>query len=142
MKPVRIDERFSVCGQIKPGDVDGLARAGYTTIIINRPDGEGFLQPKASAISAAATDAGLNCVHIPMRGLGIDEDTIRTFQKTLAESAGPVLAFCASGTRSLSLWAISQVLDGRMAKGDLVRFGIDRGFDLSGAVAWLTAHGH
>lgn len=142
MKPVRIDERFSVCGQISPRDVEGLARAGYTTVIINRPDCESFCQPKASAIASAAADAGLGCAHIPVRGPDITEQTVRTFQKTLAESAGPVLAFCASGTRSLCLWAIGEVLDGRMAKADLIRFGADRGFDLSGAVAWLTAHGH
>ncbi|MGB3389026.1 MAG: TIGR01244 family sulfur transferase [Pseudaminobacter sp.] len=141
MKPVQIDERLAVCGQISPQDISGLAQAGYTTIVNNRPDGEGFLQPTASAIADAAGKAGLRSAHLPVRGPDITEQLVRDFQKTLAESAGPVVAFCRSGTRSLTLWAIGEVLDGRMAKADLMQFGARHGFDLSGGVAWLATHG-
>ncbi|WP_246727815.1 TIGR01244 family sulfur transferase [Chelativorans sp. Marseille-P2723] len=106
MKPVQIDERLAVCGQISPQDISGLAQAGYATIVNNRPDGEGFLQPTASAIADAAEKAGLRSAHLPVRGPDITEQLVRDFQKTLAESAGPVVAFCRSGTRSLTLWAI------------------------------------
>ena len=141
MKPVQIDERLAVCGQISPQDISGLAQAGYATIVNNRPDGEGFLQTTASAIADAAEKAGLRSAHLPVRGPDITEQLVRDFQKTLAESAGPVVAFCRSGTRSLTLWAIGEVLDGRMAKTDLMQFGARHGFDLSGGVAWLATHG-
>src|SRR5690606_10504343 len=141
MKPVQIDERLAVCGQISPQDISGLAQAGYATIVNNRPDGEGFLQPTASAIADAAEKAGLRSAHLPVRGPDMTEQLVRDFQKTLAESAGPVVAFCRSGTRSLTLWAIGEVLDGRMAKTDLMQFGARHGFDLSGGVAWLATHG-
>lgn len=141
MKLVRISERFSVSEQINPEDVEGLARAGYVAVVNNRPDCEADCQPPASAIAAAAADAGLSSTHIPVRGPDITEETVRAFQQAVAGSSGPVLAFCRSGTRSLTLWSIGEVLDERMAKSDLIPFGAERGFDLSGAVAWLAANG-
>lgn len=141
MTPVMIDERLSVCGQIGAKDVAMIAASGFTALINNRPDGESFGQPKASAIAEAAANAGLRCAHIPVRGRDITEESVRQFRQTLADSDGPVLAFCRSGARSLTLWAIGQVLDGRMTEDDLIRYGAERGFDLSTAVAWITANG-
>lgn len=138
VKPVAINERFAVCGQIRPKDVPDLARAGYAAIVNNRPDGEVFLQPSGSAISAAAAQAKIDSFHIPVTGPDITEGKVRMLQKVLADSRGPVLAFCRSGSRSLILWAIGEVLDGRMTKEELVPFGAERGFDLSRAVGWLT----
>lgn len=141
VEPVTINERFAVCGQIGPKDVPELARAGYATIVNNRPDGEALFQPDAAAIAAAAARAAVESVHIPVSGPDITEATVRAFQQTLAESRGPALAFCRSGSRSLILWAIGEVLDGRMAREDLIPFGSERGFDLSRAVDWLTENG-
>ncbi|MBB3811098.1 TIGR01244 family sulfur transferase [Pseudochelatococcus contaminans] len=142
MNPVVINERFAVCGQIRPKDIADIARAGYAAIINNRPDGEVFLQPSAAAISAATQGAAMESVNIPIAGPDITEAKVRMLQKVLAESRGPVLAFCRSGSRSLILWAIGEVFDGRMRKKDLVPFGNARGFDLSRAVGWLTENGY
>lgn len=142
MKPVAISERFAVCGQIRPKDIPELARAGYTAIINNRPDGEVFLQPNAAAIAAAAALAKIDSVHIPISGTDITEDKVRILQKMLADSRGRVLAFCRSGSRSLNLWAIGEVLDGRMKKDDVIPFGAAHGFDLTRAVGWLAENGY
>ncbi|MFC0219955.1 uncharacterized protein (TIGR01244 family) [Pseudochelatococcus lubricantis] len=141
MRLVRINERLAVSEQISPRNIAPLARAGYTAIINNRPDREALLQPGADAIAAAASREGLACIHLPVTGPDITEETVRAFQQALAASSGPVLAFCRTGARSLILWAIGEVLDGRMRKEDLIPFGAERGFDLSRAVDWLTAHG-
>ena len=141
MKRVWITEALAVGEQIRPEDVETLAAAGFAAIVNNRPDGEAPCQPEAGAIATAARRAGLASIHLPVVGADIGEDTVRAFQRALAASRGPVLAFCRSGTRSLTLWAIGEVLDGRMAKCDLVPFGAERGFDLSAAVGWLTTRG-
>ncbi|MFC4625005.1 TIGR01244 family sulfur transferase [Daeguia caeni] len=142
MKPVRINDRLSICEQLSTSDVSAAAASGIRVLINNRPDGEDFGQPRASEIAEAAAQAGLASTHIPVRAAEISEDTVRAFQRALADSDGQVLAFCRSGTRSLTLWTLGEVLDGRMAKDDVIPFGRERGFDLSGAVAWLGAHGH
>lgn len=141
VKPVAINERFAICGQIRPKDIPELARAGYTAIVNNRPDGEVFLQPNAAAIAKAAALAKIDSVHIPISGPDITEEKVRILQKALADSRGPVLAFCRSGSRSLNLWAIGEVLDGRMKKDDIIPFGVARGFDLSRAAGWLADKG-
>ena len=142
MKPVRINENLSVSAQISAPEVAESAALGFTGVINNRPDNEEPGQPASDTMKSAATEAGLAYAHIPVRGPAITEATVRTFQAALAESEGPVLAYCRSGTRSLTLWTLGEVLDGRMAKDDVVPFGIKHGFDLTGALAWLNAHGH
>lgn len=142
MKPVIITERFAVSGQIRIKDIPELAQAGYTAIVNNRPDGEVFLQPSAKAISTAAAQAKIDSFHLPVAGPDISEAKVRMLQKVLADSRGPVLAFCRSGSRSLILWSIGEVLDGRMTKENLTSFGAERGFDLSRAVGWLTVNGY
>ncbi|MBD9373645.1 TIGR01244 family phosphatase [Rhizobium sp. ARZ01] len=142
MEPIRINERLWVCGQIRPKDVEALAAAGFTALINNRPDCEDFCQPRARAIAEAAAQAALSCEHIPVRSQDIAETTIRAFQRAIAASSGPVLAFCRSGTRSLTLWAIGEVLNGRLSKAEATAFGGKLGLDLSGAVAWLNARGY
>ena len=47
---------------------------------------------------------------------------------------------CRSGTRSANLWAIGEVLDGRMVVEDLGPLSRHIGLDLSGAAGWLRQH--
>ena len=55
--------------------------------------------------------------------------------RQVVESAdGPVLAFCRSGTRSITTWSIGQALSGAMSRGDLVSLGRAAGYDLSGVL--------
>src|SRR4051812_103648 len=90
-----------VSGQIAPEDVAALAASGVRTIINNRPDGEEPGQPTSAEIEAAATAAGLSYRHIPVVG-GFSEAQVEAMADAL--DAGPVLAFCRSGTRSTYLW--------------------------------------
>ncbi len=49
----------------------------------------------------------------------VTESAVRHFQSVVKGAAGPVLVHCRSGTRSANLWAIGEVLDGRMVVEDL-----------------------
>jgi len=53
---------------------------------------------------------------------------------------GPVLAHCKSGIRSASLYAIGEVLAGRMGRDEVVPLGRTLGLDLAGAARWLDAN--
>ncbi|WP_245270105.1 hypothetical protein [Nitrobacter hamburgensis] len=52
------------------------------------------------------------------------------------------MAHCKTGTRAATLYAIGEVLDGRLQKDAVAPLGQSVGLDLSGAVKWLDGHGH
>ena len=100
----QIDENFSVTGQISAEQVPELAAAGYAAIICARPDNEDPGQPAFAEIAAAAEQAGLSIVHIPVSGPATPEQIAR-FQAVMAELPGPVLGYCRSGGRAANLYA-------------------------------------
>jgi uncharacterized protein (TIGR01244 family) len=138
----RINDKIAIAGQLALEDFPGVAAAGFKAVVNNRPDGEEIGQPTSAEEASAATAAGLGYAHIPVTGGSIREQDVRELQRVLAQTDGPVLVHCRSGTRSLTLYAIGEVLDGRMDRNAVIPFGADIGIDLRGADAWLASHGH
>jgi len=64
--------------------------------------------------------------------------TVRKFQQRVAELEGPVFAHCRSETRSLTLWAVREVLDGRLQPSEIIPLGQRFGIDLKVAAQWAT----
>lgn len=137
MDIVKVNDKLYVGKQVSPADMPDIAATGIRLIINNRPDNEEAGQPPADAVEAAARAAGVGYVHIPVQMATASEEDVRRVQAALAEADGPALAHCRSGTRSLSLWALGEVLDGRMGRKEIRPFGERLGFDLKGAEAWL-----
>ena len=54
--------------------------------------------------------------------------------KAYEGAGGPVLAFCRSGTRSITAWSIGQAKAGRRPREELLKLGAAAGYDLSGAL--------
>lgn len=133
-----IDETISVAPQISPADVTEIARAGFTTIINNRPDEEEMGQPDGAAIQLIAETLGLRYVAIPITHAGFSHPQLDAMAAVLAEASGPVLAYCRSGTRSCNLWALA------MAKAGVDPDALEEkagkaGYDLSGIRPMLDA---
>jgi sulfide:quinone oxidoreductase len=100
---------FAVAGQITPDDVSAIARAGFKSIICNRPDGEaGPDQPSSASIAQAAEVAGLKAQYLPVIAGQITPDHGAAMARLLAELPAPVLAYCRSGARSTSLWQLAR----------------------------------
>ena len=137
MNVVKINDRLAVAGQPDLATLRELAGQGYASVINNRPDGEEAGQPGHAAEKAAVGEAGLGWHFIPVTGPTIGEADILAFRQAVEASDGPVLAHCKSGTRSLTLYVLGEVLEGRMKRDEVEAFGRERGFDLSGAVRWL-----
>ena len=129
----RLDETTWVAGQILPEDVPALASQGVRTIVNNRPDGEEPGQPGADEIEAAARAAGLGYRHIPVAG-GFSRAQVEAMAGAL--EAGPVLAFCKSGTRSTFVWALARASRGAEA-AELVEAAAGAGYDLRPILAYL-----
>ena len=104
----QIDDQFYVAGQITPGHVEAIAKAGYAAIICNRPDNEAPGQPAAGGIRAEAERLGLAFFHIPVVHAGITQENVDATRQALAEVSGPVMAYCRSGARSTNLYGIAR----------------------------------
>jgi len=103
----RLTDACSVSQQIAPQDVAEIARLGYKAIVCNRPDGEDFGQPTAASISVECEANGIAFHNIPISKPGLNAGMIEQFRDIVANSGGPVLAYCRSGQRSAVLWQAS-----------------------------------
>jgi sulfide:quinone oxidoreductase len=99
---------LSVSPQIAEADLEAIAAKGFKSVINNRPDGEENGQPASEAIAAAAARNGLAYRHIPVVPGNLSDADVTAFAQALDELEGPVFAFCRTGTRSTTLWALSQ----------------------------------
>jgi uncharacterized protein (TIGR01244 family) len=124
----RVDDSFWVSPQIAPADVEAARALGVRVIVNNRPDGEAPGQVPGEEIKAAAQAAGLGYVAAPVAG-GPTEAAVKAMTEALAQ--GPVLAYCASGTRSMLVWAIAQIVSGAQTRDETVALGRNAGFDLA-----------
>ena len=55
-------------------------------------------------------------------------------RRAVLAADGPVLAFCRSGTRSITVWAQGQAKSGERPREELVKLGRDAGYDLSDSI--------
>lgn len=108
MKPIeQLSPAMSISGDIGPNDIAAIAQAGFRTIINNRPDGEAMDQPTSAAIEKAAHKLGLTYRHIPLVPGNFPADAVVEFAAVLSACEGPVLAFCKSGMRSKTMYALA-----------------------------------
>ncbi|TCU30751.1 uncharacterized protein (TIGR01244 family) [Rhizobium azibense] len=133
----KISDRLSVMPQPDIGDFQSLREQGFTALINARPDNEEAGQPGTAAEERAAIQSNMSYSYIPITMATVTEADIIAFQKALKDSAGPVVAHCKSGARALHLYALGEVLDGRMKPHDVLPFGQRNGIDLSVAARWV-----
>lgn len=82
------------------------ARAGFRSVVNNRPDHEFEPdQPTSAEIEAAARAAGLEYRWLPVDGGYQSPEEIAAFATLLEELPRPILAFCRSGARSARLYS-------------------------------------
>ncbi|RUO42465.1 bifunctional protein tyrosine phosphatase family protein/NAD(P)/FAD-dependent oxidoreductase [Idiomarina aquatica] len=126
---------ISVSPQISIEDVGVAASHGFKTIICNRPDNEGEDQVNADKIGQAAQKNGIAFEYLPVISGNITDHDIRAFAELMAKVKGPVLAYCRTGTRSCTLWALAEA--GHLAPQALLDTAQQAGYDLSGQQARL-----
>ena len=99
----QLSQGFAVAPQIAPSDFAALADQGFVTVICNRPDGEEPGQPGVEAMREAAQASGIAFHHIPVSGGAFPDAAIAAFGAVRRGTDGPVLAYCRTGTRSITL---------------------------------------
>ena len=101
----RVAPDVCVAPQLTPEAMVEAAKAGFRSVINNRPDFEfGPDQPTNASIEAAAHAAGLEYRFLPVAGGFQTPEQIAAFARFLEELPRPILAFCRSGNRSANLF--------------------------------------
>lgn len=126
----KVTENFWVSPQVTEEQVQAAADAGFRTLVNNRPDGEEPGQPSGAEVEAWARARGLGYAALPISG-AVSRELVEAMGDLVGDSQKPVLAFCRSGMRSISLWAMAESLAGRRVKEDLIERGEAAGYDLS-----------
>jgi len=132
----KLSDKIYVAGQISPEEMHNFSEAGIGIIINNRPDGESDMQTPGDVIMASAQSQDINYFAIPVAG-GISPEQVQAFRMVLENAGEPVLAYCASGTRSTILWALSQA--GTMETEEILKTAADAGYDLSRYVPMIES---
>ncbi|MBR9764720.1 MAG: TIGR01244 family phosphatase [Rhodobacteraceae bacterium] len=122
---------YSVSPQIDPADMAAIRDAGFTRIICNRPDAEIPPHLHADQMAEAARAAGLDFAVLPLTHDTMTPENIAR-QMSLAEAEGPVLAYCASGTRCSVIWSLGKASEGALGVDEILATTARAGYDLSG----------
>lgn len=126
----RVTDDFYVAGQLSAQDLKQAAGEGFRRVISNRPDGEAPGQMSSREAAKAAADAGLAYYSLPFSGPPPAE-MIEATQALLDDGEGPTLAFCRTGTRSITVWALAQAKAGLKSPDELIELARAAGYDLS-----------
>jgi len=106
----QITDEYAVSPQITVDQVAEIKKAGFQSVICNRPDNEDPGQPSVDSIRAAVEAAGLEFRHIPVVSGQMTQQNVVDHGAALDELEGPIFAYCRSGTRCTNLYGLVQEL--------------------------------
>ena len=130
---------LSVSPQILASELQAVADAGFKALICNRPDGEGADQPSFDEIAQAAAALGLQASYLPAETGKVRDEDGKAFGTLLSTLPGPVLAYCRTGMRSTTMWALSQA--GVTPLPQILEAGRKAGFDMQSLVQRIANGG-
>ena len=130
---------LAVSPQIDTADVAALADAGFRVLIDNRPDAEIGPELSSARMAKLAEAAGMAFHYLPFQPGSVTPDLIAGFDAALAGADGPVIAYCRSGTRSATLWALTQA--GRQPADAILSTAAGAGYDLAHVAPLLHGRG-
>ena len=135
----KINDALSVAAQIQLHEVSLVAQAGFKSVICNRPDGESPDQPSHQEIQAACAAHGIAFRFLPADTGKVLDGHGTEFGELLRTLPGPVLAYCRTGTRSTTMWALSQANE--LSPTDIIDRAAKAGFDMRGLIRRLLNGG-
>jgi len=120
---------LAVSQQIGASDLQAIKAAGFRAIVCNRPDGEGSDQPNFSEIEAAARELGIEAHYLPVESGKVGDGDAAQFGELMQALPKPLLAYCRTGMRAATLWALSEASSRTLP--DIVAACKAAGYDLS-----------
>ncbi len=138
MKLAKLVDQISVADQIFVNDLNTIADQGFKSILCHRPDGEGSDQPNFEEIANAAKKHKVQIQYLPVVSGKISDEDVDKFTKAFSEAPKPVLAYCRSGMRAASLWALAEA--SKLGLASVLEAGKKAGYDLSGLTMRLAGN--
>ncbi len=135
----QLTAELSVAPQILAADMRAIADAGFRSLICNRPDGEGSDQPNYVELERSAGEHGLQMRYLPAESGKVTDEQGAAFGALMSELPKPVLAYCRTGMRSTTMWALSQA--GQLPLPQIIERSSKAGFDLKGVVRRIVNGG-
>jgi uncharacterized protein (TIGR01244 family) len=133
----KLSETYHVSPQISPEDAAALREAGFAMVICNRPDNEVPPSHQAAAVGAAVEAQGMRFAVLPLTHQTMNAENILAQAELVEEAGGPVLAYCASGTRCTVIWALGQAE--ALGADGVLQAAAEAGYDISGLRPTLEA---
>ena len=119
---------YAVSPQISPEDLPLIAEAGFSAVICNRPDAENPPEWYAAAMAEAAQAVGLQFHNLPLTHQTMTPENVARQRDLIDAATGPVLAYCASGTRSSVIWSLGQA--GHLSTDEILAATAQAGYQL------------
>ena len=135
----RLSDELTVSPQLPIEAIDEIAKAGFKTVICNRPDDEDPGQPSFAEIAAKAEAAGMKAIFQPVASGNVADTDVDAFAANLAAAEKPVFAYCRSGTRCTILWSLASA--GKLPVQDIIKSAADAGYDMSPLLPRISARG-
>jgi sulfide:quinone oxidoreductase len=130
MDAKQLNSYLTVSGQITLVDITQLKNNGVKSIICNRPDNEDLGQIEHEIIAKKAKQEGIVFYFMPVVSGRVTLDDSKQFASLLTEAPHPIHAYCRSGTRCTSLWAIAEINAGNNRE-HVLQQAAQAGYDLS-----------
>ena len=102
---------YFVSPQISAEDFAVAKEAGIVRVICNRPDAEIPPHLHHAELAKAAEAAGIEFEVLELTHQTMTPENVAHQHQLIADASGPVLAYCASGTRCSVVWALGAVKD-------------------------------
>lgn len=142
---VKLESTIACAGATTAAGVAEVKKLGYKSIINLRQANEPGAEVEAEA--AAAKQAGIRYVHLPLNGASPDTAVVDQFLQAVADPGGqPVFIHCASGNRAAAMWMIKRlVVDGweaDKASEEAAALGLTSAALKTFALDYAAAHRH
>lgn len=125
----KITDHYVVSEQITINDISQIKNAGFKTIICHRPDGESDDQPSHKILEETARSLELNFFYQPISPGQFNNLLFQDFEMVCKSAPAPIFAFCRTGTRSATIWALSQ--KGKLSDDEILSKTRSAGYNLS-----------
>jgi len=125
-----LEPGFSISHAIYPSDIEALKALGFRAIICHRQPGEADDHIDDSELRQAAEAADIEWVEIPVTPGEYTTEAIEAFGAAIDRLPTPILGFCRSGRRAVSLWVHNQAKQESCDLGQLLQAAHAAGHDL------------
>ncbi len=124
----RINDDFSVAGQVTPAELEAAAHAGFKSVLnLRSPGKEGFLKDEPEITASL----GLSYANTPLTPATADETQIAAIVAELDKLPKPTLIHCAGGLRATAVALLSIAQQEGLTAEQAIARAQSAGFDLN-----------